>query len=211
MLYLLKKRFYSRLKNEGISDEDYARCQAVWRDNGMKTMHDFLVWYNNRDVVPFLDAIDKQFAFYKQQNIDMFEDGVSVPGLTLLYLFNELLSNTFLYCLQPDEQRSAPTRQRQYRWCPAIIFHRYHEKDITKIRGEETCRSIVGYDANALYLWALMQDMPTGWYTRRREERQFPPSTGTTVWADGCPMAHLGKLLRMDAQSAIRLMVVRSG
>ena len=50
-----------------------------------------------------------------------------------------------------------------------------HEKDITKIRGEETCRSIVGYDANALYLWALMQDMPTGWYTRRREERQFRP------------------------------------
>ena len=48
----------------------------------------------------------------------------------------------------------------------AIIFHRYHEKDITKIRGGETCRSIVGYDANDLYLWALMQDMPTGWYTR---------------------------------------------
>ena len=74
-----QEAFYSRLKNEGISDEDYARCQAVWRDNGMKTMHDFLVWYNNRDVVPFLDAIDKQFAFYKQQNIDMFKDGVSVP------------------------------------------------------------------------------------------------------------------------------------
>ena len=56
-----QEAFYSRLKNEGISDEDYARCQAVWRDNGMKTMHDFLVWYNNRDVVPFLDAIDNNF------------------------------------------------------------------------------------------------------------------------------------------------------
>ena len=33
----------------------------------------------------------------------------------------------------------------------------------------------MGYDANALYLWALMQDMNTGWYTRRREERQFRP------------------------------------
>ena len=97
-----QEAFYSRLKNEGISDEDYARCQAVWRDNGMKTMHDFLVWYNNRDVVPFLDAIDKQFAFYKQQNIDMFKDGTSVEHL--------------LHCLQPDEQRCAPTRQRKYRW-----------------------------------------------------------------------------------------------
>ena len=53
--------------------------QVAWHDNRMKTMRDFLMWYNNRYVVPFLDAIDKQFAFYKQQNIDMFKDGVSVP------------------------------------------------------------------------------------------------------------------------------------
>ena len=72
-----QEAIYSRLKNEHISDADYARCHAVWCDNRMKTMRDFLVWYNNRDVIPFLDAIDKQFAFYKQQNIDMFKDGVS--------------------------------------------------------------------------------------------------------------------------------------
>ena len=58
---------------------------------------------------------------------------------------------------------------------PAIIFHRYHETGVTKIRGGEPCRSILGYDANALYLWAIMQDMPTGWYTRRRAEKQFRP------------------------------------
>ena len=90
-----QEAFYSRLKNEGISDDDYVRCQAVWCDNRMKSMRDFLVWYNNRDVVPFLEAIDKQFAFYKQQNIDMFKYGVIVPGLTLLYIFNEHPSNTF--------------------------------------------------------------------------------------------------------------------
>ena len=170
-----QEAFYSRLKNEGISDEDYARCQAVWGDNGMKTMYDFLVWYNNRDVVPFLDAIDKQFAFYKQQNIDMFKDGVSVPGLTLLYLFNELPSNTFFTVFNQTNSDLHLLVKDNIVGGPAIIFHRYHEKDITKIRGEETCRSIVGYDANALYLWALMQDMPTGWYTCRREERQFRP------------------------------------
>ena len=153
-----QEAFYSRLKNEGISDDDYARCQAVWCDNRMKSMRDFLVWYNNRDVVPFLEAIDKQFAFYKQQNIDMFKDGVSVPGI-----FNQ--TNSDLHLLVKDNIVGGP----------AIIFHRYHEKDVTKIRGEETCRSTVGYDANALYLWALMQDMPTGWYTRRREEKQFRP------------------------------------
>ena len=170
-----QEAFYSRLKNEHISDADYALCQVAWRDNRMKTMRDFLMWYNNRYVVPFLDAIDKQFAFYKQQNIDMFKDGVSVPGLTLLYLFNELPPNTFFTVFNQTNSDLHLLVKDNIVGGPAIIFHRYHEKDITKIRGEETCRSIVGYDANALYLWALMQDMPTGWYVRRREENQFRP------------------------------------
>ena len=51
-----KEAFFSQLKNEGISDEDYVGCQEAWRDNGNTTLRDFLVWYNNRDVVPFLQA-----------------------------------------------------------------------------------------------------------------------------------------------------------
>ena len=170
-----QEAFYSRLKNEHISDADYALCQMMWRDNQMKTMREFLMWYNNRDAVPFLEAIDKQFAFYKQQNIDMFKDGISVPGLTLLYMFNELPSNTFFTVFNQKNSDLHHLVKNNIVGGPAIIFHRYHEKDVTKIRGEETCRSIVGYDANALYLWALMQDMPTGWYTRRREEKLFQP------------------------------------
>ena len=87
--------FFSRLKNEGISNDDYARCQAVWRNNQMTTMRDYLVWYNNRDVTPFLEAIAKQFAFYHDRGIDMFKDGISVPGLSLLHLFNDLPNDTY--------------------------------------------------------------------------------------------------------------------
>ena len=43
-----KQAFFSRLKNEGISDEDYASCQEAWRDNSMTTLRDFLVWYNRK-------------------------------------------------------------------------------------------------------------------------------------------------------------------
>ena len=168
--------FYSQLKSEEISDADYARCQAVWHDNQMTTMRDYLVWYNNRDVIPFLEAIDKQFAFYQQQNIDMFKDGISVPGLTLLYLFNDLPPNTFFTVFNQTNSDLHQLVKDNIVGGPAIIFHRYHEKDVTKIRGgSELCRKIVGYDANALYLWAIMQDMPTGWYTRRREENKFRP------------------------------------
>ena len=168
--------FYSQLKSEEISDADYARCQAVWHDNGMTTLRDYLVWYNNRDVTPFLDAIAKQAAFYRNRHIDIFKDGISVPGLALSYMFNDLPPNTFFTVFNETSKDLHHLVKDNIVGGPAIIFHRYHEKDVTKIRrGRETCRKIVGYDANALYLWALMQDMPTGWYTRRREENKFRP------------------------------------
>ena len=85
-----KEAFFIRLRNEGISNEDYVGCQVTWRENGMTTLRDFLLWYNNRDVVPFLQDINRQFAFYQQRGIDMFKQGISVPGLTMLYLFNDL-------------------------------------------------------------------------------------------------------------------------
>ena len=168
--------FFSRLKNEGISNDDYARCQAVWRDNGMETLREYLIWYNNRDVTPFLDAISKQFAFYRDRDIDMFKDGISVPGLSLLHLFNDLPNDTNFVTFNRTNSDLHELVKDNIVGGPAIIFHRYHEKNVTRIRGGgETCRSIVGYDANALYLWAIMQDMPTGWYVRRREENGFRP------------------------------------
>ena len=45
---------------------------------------------------------------------------------------------------------------------PAIIFKRYAEADKTPIRENpnKLCKKVVGYDANALYFWALSQEMP---------------------------------------------------
>jgi hypothetical protein len=38
------------------------------------------------------------------------------------------------------------------------VFHRYHERDVMTIRPTDyekpkVCKKIIGYDANALYLW----------------------------------------------------------
>ena len=178
-----KEAFFSRLKNEGISDEDYASCQEAWRVNGMTTLRDFLVWYNNRDVVPFLQAIDRQFAFYRQRGIDMFKQGISVPGLTLLYLFNDLPEKTYFTIFNEKNKDLHDLVKANIVGGPSIIFHRYHETGVTTLRRNEhgeaarSCRAIVGYDANALYLWSLMQDMPMGWYTRRRAEKDFRPES----------------------------------
>lgn len=84
---------------------------AVKRHGAMTTMRDFLMWYNNRDVVPFLEAIDKYLPFYKRQLIDMFKDGigvhrctpVSTPSTTYFTLLNE--KNNDLHRLVKDSSR----------------------------------------------------------------------------------------------------------
>ncbi len=44
---------------------------------------------------------------------------------------------------------------------PSIIFNRYHEANKTYQNGDKLCKTIIGYDANALNLRAIAQDMPT--------------------------------------------------
>lgn len=45
---------------------------------------------------------------------------------------------------------------------PSIIFNRYAKRNETTIRGGKLVKKIIGYDANALYLWALGSEMPCG-------------------------------------------------
>ena len=58
---------------------------------------------------------------------------------------------------------------------PSLIFHRHHEVGVTHIRHSLLCRAIVGYDANALCLWSISQNMPTGYYIYRTAESNFKP------------------------------------
>ena len=37
-------------------------------------------------------------------------------------------------------------------------------EDKTLIRGNKVCKNVIGHDANALYLWAIIQGMPVGKY-----------------------------------------------
>ena len=126
-----KETLHSHLKHEGITDEAYAEFERVWRDTHMKTMRYLLVWYNNVDVIPFLEAISKQTVFYQQTGIDMFKDGISVPGLTLLYLFYDLPPNTYWTPFNRKHTDLHRLDKDQIVSGPAIIFH---EKDVTKIQ-----------------------------------------------------------------------------
>ena len=70
------KDWFSSLKNTNITPAEYEHCLQVWKDNKMKTMKDFLKWYNNGDVIPMVEAINKMFEFYRAKGLDMFKDAI---------------------------------------------------------------------------------------------------------------------------------------
>ena len=56
---------------------------------------------------------------------------------------------------------------------PGIIFNRYKESGETFIRNnpDKSCQKIIGYDANALYYWAIGKDFPAGYPLIFRQEK----------------------------------------
>ncbi|XP_025085055.1 uncharacterized protein LOC112558684 isoform X2 [Pomacea canaliculata] len=167
--------FYSTLKQSNITDEQYAYCQQVWETRNMTSMRDFLMWYNNLDVVPFLQALDNQITFYATLGVDMVKDAISAPGITLRYLFKTLSSDVY-FSLFDDKTKDIHSLLRDnITGGPSIIFHRHHEKSHTFIRNDlsKPVQSIEGFDANALYLWALCQNMPTEHPIIRKKENNF--------------------------------------
>ena len=52
-------------------EENYNSCQCLWQEAGMRNFKDYLQWYNNKDVVPTLKALQKMIKFYHDRNVDI--------------------------------------------------------------------------------------------------------------------------------------------
>ena len=61
-------------------DENYAYLWSIWVSEGMKSFKDFLMWYNTKDAVPTLEAMQKLIEFYHQTASDMLELGCTLPN-----------------------------------------------------------------------------------------------------------------------------------
>jgi len=204
--------FYSRLKGKTITDDEYEVVRAAWQTHNMETVEDLLIWYNNLDVDPFVEAIGKQTAVYQQNGIDMLKDAFSAPGISVLWLeketgprktlrkafedtSNELTFYQRVSAATADVQRihkfdddRGPELYKLFRenlvGGPSIVFHREHEKGVTRLRHmelgaeAELCDVILGLDANALYLHCIMQEMPVGMPRVRLAENSFSIESG---------------------------------
>ena len=66
--------------------ENYNYLKSIWEQEKTTTFRNFLRWYNNKDIDPTLDAMQKMVEFYHDKGIDMLKLGCTLPNLANICL-----------------------------------------------------------------------------------------------------------------------------
>ena len=132
----------------------------------------------------------------------MFKISISLPGLTNHYIYKKT-SDDYFVGFGPEHKHIEEELRSGITGGPSVIFHRYHEKLKTLIKGikDNFCKCVQGFDANSLYLYCFGQKMPTGWYTVQNEADGYKKherySDQSIKWLD-----HLMKTKNIHIQHA---------
>ena len=163
--------WYSKLKGEYVLTlKEYDDCHRIFKERGMQTFGDWLEYYNNLDVAPFLEALQKMKEFYTSLEIDILKDAVSLPGVSEKYILRKTLQPRWGYkppeLYSPNKEAYAMLKAAVVGG-PSLVFTRKHVAGETRIRSHQyenakVCRRILGYDANSLYPSTMMKEMPCG-------------------------------------------------
>ena len=144
--------------------ENYHYLQQIWKQEQMSSFNDFLRWYNKKDVVPTLEAMQKLIAFHHDEDIDMLKLGCTLPNLANTCLHKS--TDGKFYPFTEGDKRLLEKIREDVVGGPSIVFTRKAVVDETFIRkSTNICKSIVGIDASQLYPYSMCQPMPTGLYT----------------------------------------------
>ncbi|WAR06800.1 hypothetical protein MAR_016758 [Mya arenaria] len=118
--------FYSSIKQSNITVEEYDYCKRIWGDNRMETFRDFLAWYNNLDVQPFVEAVGRFQRYYFQKGVDVFKTAISVPGIARQLLFQKAREQNVNFALFDKNNRDLyDTVKQNIVGGPSIIFTRH--------------------------------------------------------------------------------------
>ena len=136
----------------------------------MRTFGDWLEYYNNLDVAPFLEALQKMKEFYTTLGVDIFKDAVSLPRVSQQYILRKTLKGRKGYKppkLYAPNKEAYDMLKAAVVGGPSLVFTRKHVANQTRIRSHQDedakpAKRILGYDANSLYPSTMMKEMPCG-------------------------------------------------
>ena len=154
-----KEDFFNSMKQRHLTDEEYARCQQLWREQGMTTFRDYLIAYNSMDVAPFVQALAEQKRYFqKEEGVHLF-DYVSIPAVTERLLHRGAPHGTWFSTLSKQEEDLYEKFNGALQGGPSIIFHRLSFGGDSLIRPKEpevpdrqTVQKIVGLGKFSVFM-----------------------------------------------------------
>ena len=126
--------WYSELKNDFIlSPKEYEECKPIFHERGMKTFGDWLEYYNNLDVSPFLEALQTMKSFYTGLGVDIFKDAVSLPGVSMQYVLRGSLRGRNPPALYAPGPEAYAMLKEAVVGGPSLVLTRKHVRGETSI------------------------------------------------------------------------------
>ena len=127
------EEWFSKLKCEYVLTwDEWEGCQRLFKEKRMRTFADWLRYYNNLDVAPGLETLEKMRNFYTEKGIDILKDAVSIPGVSLHYFLRGAVERgAELYT--PGKEAYEMLKEAVVGG-PSLVFTRYYEVDVTGIR-----------------------------------------------------------------------------
>ena len=129
----------------------------------MSSFKEFLRGYNNKNVVPILEAMQKIISFYHDKDLDMVKLACTLPSLADICLHRS--TDAKFYPLTEADKNLLERIREDVVGGLSIDFTRKTVVDETFIRNSTNiCIPVVEIDASQLYPYSMCQPMPTGLY-----------------------------------------------
>ena len=103
-------------------EENYQYLLDIRIEEIMCTFNDFLRWYNNKVVVPTLEALEKMLAFYHKKGIDMLKLECTLPILANICLHKS--TSAKLYPFTETDKDLLQNIREDLVGGPSIVFSR---------------------------------------------------------------------------------------
>ena len=156
-----KTSFFSRLKQEKISDEDFEHAQKVWKECKLKNMGDFHDLYLKTDVLLLADVMENfRKLCEKHYELDP-AHFFTVPGMA----WDAMLKITGIKLELLEDVDMLLMIEKGIRGGISNAFKRYakaNNKFMKNFDPAEKSSFIVYLDANNLYGWAMSKPLPVG-------------------------------------------------
>ena len=174
-----KEAFYSKLKDENISEDDYNHAKHVWEEFGLKNMGEYHDLYLKTDILLLADV----FQNFRKLCIDYYEldplHYITTPGFS----WDSMLKMTGIY-LELFTEKDTDMHlfiEKGIRGGITHIAHRHAEANnkYMKIYDQLKLISYIMYlDANNLYGWAMSEPLPYGEFHWIETDRVLPKVFG---------------------------------